>query len=95
MNANLIYGLFWLLFIGGMLYMHLGHGGHGGMGGMGCGGGHADHSSHQGHNGGAEADHAQTDGPTDAAAVADSTVADSPVTLTKTNTGEPHHHAAS
>lgn len=29
----------WILFIGGMLWMHLGHGGHGGHGG--CGGGHA------------------------------------------------------
>lgn len=34
-NFLLSYGI-WILFIGGMLFMHLGHGGHGG-----CGGGHA------------------------------------------------------
>ena len=32
----------WILFLGGMLVMHLGHGGHGGHGG-GCGGGHSTH----------------------------------------------------
>lgn len=31
----------WILLIGGMLFMHLGHGGLGG----GCGGGHADHTA--------------------------------------------------
>ena len=38
LSANWI----WILLIGGMLFMHLGHGGHGG--GMGCGG-----HSHSGH----------------------------------------------
>ena len=32
----------WILFLGGMLVMHLGHGGHGGHRG-GCGGGHSTH----------------------------------------------------
>lgn len=36
----------WILLIGGMLYMHLGHGGHGGHGGCGGHGGHA-HSNDQ------------------------------------------------
>lgn len=33
---------FWILFLGGMLFMHVGHRGHGGSSGHGgCGGGHA------------------------------------------------------
>ncbi len=35
---------FWILFVGGMLFMHLGRRGHGGHGG--CGGGHASQDDH-------------------------------------------------
>jgi len=37
----------WILLIGGMLFMHLGHGGH--AGGGGCGGGHAGHTGDEKH----------------------------------------------
>lgn len=49
----------WLLLIGGMLFMHLGHGrGHGGH--MGCGGHHHTRSGHQPGD-----EHSAGDGPVD------------------------------
>lgn len=47
----------WILLIGGMLLMHVGHrhGGHAGQGtGGGCGGGHTGHGGGQDHHGGTE-----------------------------------------
>lgn len=43
----------WILLIGGMLFMHRGHGGHGGANAGGCGGGHAgtEHTATRGHTG--------------------------------------------
>ena len=38
----------WILLIGGMMFMHLGHGGHGGHGGGGGGSGQAGHTGHGG-----------------------------------------------
>ena len=38
----------WILLIGGMVFMHLGHGGHGGHGGQGGGSGQAGHGGHGG-----------------------------------------------
>lgn len=55
----------WILLIGGMVFMHLGHGGHGGQGGHGgCGshGGHSGHSEHSGHGSRGQEDRGSSDG---------------------------------
>ena len=55
LNSNWV----WILLIGGMLFMHLGHGGHGGHGGGGGCGGHQ-HGSHQHSDTGQESDQQTT-----------------------------------
>jgi hypothetical protein len=95
MNANTIFGLFWILLIAAMLYMHFGHGGHGGMGG--CGGGHAGHGEHDdtGHDAQTRATVTAETTPigTERPAARPPQAGDTtPVTLTKPRADEQHHH---